>query len=132
TEVVADRHRSEDLSLTPGFDPGFPESHCARHRPLQELVRKAELDVARFFQPLPLLVAEADIEGAEVVLELTQRAHAEDGRRHARVEQCPGDRDLRRRPLHFPGDFFDHLSDLEATRSERAVRERYILAGTAG
>src|SRR6185437_12384495 len=131
SRIVAYGQRSR-VSLAPCFNPRFSEGHRPSHRAQQELVRKAELDVARFLQPLALLVAEAHIECAEVVLELAQGADAEDGCGDAWIEQGPGDRNLRGGPFHFPGDLFDHIGDLEAARGERTVGERNVLACAAG
>src|SRR5215475_3812627 len=79
----------------PSRDFHISERDVARERPLQELMREAELDVACFLEPRALIRRQRHVEGAKIVLELRERPGADDRSRDCRIEQRPGERDLR-------------------------------------
>src|SRR5712671_4328317 len=83
------------LSSRPSSDLHIAEGDVARERPLQELMREAELDVACFLEPRALIRRQRHVEGAEIVLELRERPRANDRCGDCRIEQRPGERHLR-------------------------------------
>jgi hypothetical protein len=111
------------------FEVGAVEDVSAGPGPVEELVRKAEVDRAGLLQRGALVLGEGHVEGAEVVFELRQRAGSDNRGGDRGVEQRPGQRHLGRRAADLGRDVADHLSDGQPALTEYPCCRGQVLAG---